>query len=122
MTPSLVVVLVNALSQARAALPDAWAATRCKVPPEVLALVDDAIREGEAALKGEGIAITDYSIDASGHIVFTLIGSHVVFSATSESELSQIADKEWIREQLAKITEHIRVMEALLTALMEDKG
>lgn len=35
--------LVNALEQARAALPDAWAAVKCNVPGDVLSLVDAAI-------------------------------------------------------------------------------
>jgi hypothetical protein len=42
--------LLEALEQARAALPDAWAAVKCDVPVEVLKLIDAAISKakGEA--------------------------------------------------------------------------
>jgi len=40
--------LVNALEQARAALPDAWAAVKCKVPVDVLDLVDAAISNAKS--------------------------------------------------------------------------
>lgn len=42
-------VMLEALEQARAALPDAWFAVKCDVPVEVIALVDRAIAAAKAA-------------------------------------------------------------------------
>lgn len=41
--------MLEALEQARAALPDAWFAVQCNVPTEVITLIDRAIAAAKAA-------------------------------------------------------------------------
>src|ERR1039457_6847674 len=98
---SIIKSLLEACVQARAALPDAWFAVNCKVPTEVIDLLDKAIAAAEKAGFAPSNRITKLitSWDYFQH------GEHVFFLQEEwRSEVSNentvLGYQKWVEHQL----------------------